>query len=107
MRAIRWQEQDDGIVASFNNIKIDSEAIIQQVGTDLMAAVAAAEASKRLTLDFQGVEMVSSALIGKLVITNKIAKAKSIQLKFSNMCAHVHEVLTKFGNGGAGPAQPV
>ena len=54
--------------------------------------VNAAAQSKKLLLNFQGVQFMSSAMIGKLVLLNKKAKTSEIDLKFCTISANVHEV---------------
>ncbi len=48
--------------------------------------------AKRLLVDFRGVQFMSSAMIGKLVLLNKAAKQQSLDLRFANISPNVLEV---------------
>ncbi len=83
----------DGVVCVyFTSAKILDEATIQQTGTELMQVVEQASKGKKLLLNFQGVQFMSSAMIGKLVLLNKKAKAQGIDLKFCDISPNVLEV---------------
>jgi hypothetical protein len=55
-------------------------------------AQAAEAPSKKLVLNFKGVQFMSSAMIGKLVLLNKKAKADEIHLKLCDISPNVLEV---------------
>jgi anti-sigma B factor antagonist len=57
-----------------------------------MEMVTAATQSKKMLLNFQGVQFMSSAMIGKLVLLNKKAKTAEIDLKFCTISPNVLEV---------------
>ena len=92
MSSLKSQEEEDVLIVNFTDAKILDEARIQQIGSELMEMVAAAETSKKLLVDFSGVQFMSSAMIGKLVLLNKKSKAGSIDLKFCSISPNVLEV---------------
>ena len=80
------------MVVNFTDAKILDEARIQQIGKEMMEMAAAAERNKKLLVNFQGVQFMSSAMIGKLVLLNKKSKAASVDLKFCSISPNVLEV---------------
>lgn len=72
--------------------KFADEEMIQQVGRELLELVESATETKKLLLSFKGVQFMSSALIGKLVLLNKAAKNRGVQLKFCDLSPNVLEV---------------
>lgn len=121
MSSLKSREEEGVLVVNFTDAKILDEARISQIGTELMEMVAAATQSKKLLLNFQGVQFMSSAMIGKLVLLNKKAKTSEIDLKFCTISPNVLEVfkitrlnkvfkiypdeekaLKAFGGGGGG-----
>jgi anti-anti-sigma factor len=89
--ALNCEERGDVLVVSFTEAKILDETRIQQIGTELMEATKRAVGGK-LLLDFQGVQFMSSAMIGKLILMNKKCKADNLNLKLCNISASVMEV---------------
>jgi len=92
MASLRTQETDGVLIVSFTDTKILDEAKIQSIGTELMNAATAANAEKRLLINFHGVGFMSSAMIGKLVLLNKKCKTDGITLKLSDISNEVSEV---------------
>ena len=91
MAVLRTQETEGVLVVQFQESKLLDEVKIQEIGTELLEAASAAT-NKRLLLNFNGVEFMSSAMIGKLVLLNKKCKADGITLKLSNISDSVSEV---------------
>jgi len=121
MSSLKSREEDGVLIVNFTDAKILDEARIQQIGTELMEMIVAASQNKKMLLNFQGVQFMSSAMIGKLVLLNKKAKTSDIDLKFCTISPNVHEVfkitrlnkvfkiyadeekaLKAFGGGGSG-----
>ncbi len=75
-------------------MEILDEARIQQIGKELMekGEEAGKTESKKMLLNFQGVQFMSSAMIGKLVLLNKKSKASNLTLKFCAISPNVLEV---------------
>ncbi len=91
MAALNCEEQGDVLVVAFTDAKILDESRIQQIGTELMEATKRAVGGK-LLLDFQGVQFMSSAMIGKLILVNKKCTAEKLNLKLCNISPNVMEV---------------
>lgn len=87
-----WYEHEGVIVVRFRPAEITDLDQIQNIGTDLMAACAAAEHTGKMLVDFSGVQFMSSAMMGKLVLLNKKAKASSVEMRFCNVSPNVLEV---------------
>lgn len=85
----------NGVVrASFTSTEVTGDEMIQQAGRELMDVVDAAAETKKLVLSFKGVEFMSSAMIGKLVLLNKKAKSRGVQIRFCDIISpNVLEVL--------------
>ena len=92
MSSLKSREEEGVLVVNFTDAKILDEARIQQIGSEMMEMVAAASTNKKLLVNFAGVQFMSSAMIGKLVLTNKKAKAAEIELKFCDISPNVLEV---------------
>ena len=78
MNLLRVNETDDGLVVYFAEAKILDEGTILQVGKELLDVLGRATQKKKLMLDFERVQFMSSAMIGKLVFLNKRAKAEAV-----------------------------
>ncbi|MBP86309.1 MAG: hypothetical protein CMJ64_06290 [Planctomycetaceae bacterium] len=87
-----WDEERQAVVARFRTSTILDEDLIQSIGREMLNATAMAEQSGRMIIDFLGVRLMSSAMIGKLVLLNKKAKMSGVDLKFCNIDPNVLEV---------------
>jgi anti-sigma B factor antagonist len=93
MSSLKSQEIEEVLVVYFTDAKILDEARIQQIGKELMdMAAGAAGNKKKMLLNFQGVQFMSSAMIGKLVLLNKKCKTDSVDLKLCQISPNVLEV---------------
>jgi anti-sigma B factor antagonist len=92
MSSLKFQEVEDVLVVYFTDAKILDEARIQQIGKELMEMVVKAGAGHKMVLNFQGVQFMSSAMIGKLVLLNKRSKTEKIELKLCMISPNVLEV---------------
>ncbi|MHB8957271.1 MAG: STAS domain-containing protein [Pirellulaceae bacterium] len=92
MGSLRTQETEGILVVYFTETKILDEAKIQKIGGELIEAADAAGANKKMVLNFNGVEFMSSAMIGKLVLLNKKCKKDGVDLKLSDISGNVQEV---------------
>ncbi|MAD79524.1 MAG: anti-sigma factor antagonist [Pirellulaceae bacterium] len=80
----------------FQNAEIDLASEIQGIGRELLQAVEVAiRIDMPLVLNFQGVQRISSALVGKLVLLNKKTKAEGMKLEFREMSDAVRTVIQK------------
>ena len=91
MTSLRTVEHEDVLVVYFTDVKILDDARIQQVGSELNE-MASQAVGGRMLLNFQGVQFMSSAMIGKLVLLNKKCKQDKIQLKMCGITSNVAEV---------------
>ena len=94
MSSLKSEQKEDILVVYFTDAKILDEARIQQIGKELMekGEEAGKSESKKMLLNFQGVQFMSSAMIGKLVLLNKKSKAANLILKFCAISPNVLEV---------------
>jgi anti-sigma B factor antagonist len=92
MSSLKSREEDGVLIVNFTDAKILDEARIQQIGTELMEMVTAASTNKKMLVNFQGVQFMSSAMIGKLVLLNKKSKTAEIALMFCSISPNVLEV---------------
>jgi anti-sigma B factor antagonist len=94
MSSLKSEQKEDILVVYFTDAKILDEARIQQIGKELMEKgdESGKSESKKMLLNFQGVQFMSSAMIGKLVLLNKKSKAAGLTLKFCAISPNVLEV---------------
>jgi anti-sigma B factor antagonist len=93
MSSLKSQEIEDVLVVYFTDAKILDEARIQQIGKELAEMAGSASSStKKMVLNFQGVQFMSSAMIGKLVLLNKKCKSSEVDLKLCQISPNVLEV---------------
>ena len=67
------EEHGDVAVVRFEDRKIIDELVIQELGSELMALVDEQNRMK-IVLNFENVEFLSSAALGKLILLDKRAK---------------------------------
>ena len=81
----------DVSVVKFRDRKILDEAAIQELGSELFALV---EVDNRRTilLDFEGVEFLSSAALGKLITFDRKVKTSKGRLKMCGIAPGILEV---------------
>lgn len=93
MSSLKSREEEGVLIVNFTDAKILDEAKIQQIGNELMEMAGnAAKSTKKMLLNFQGVQFMSSAMIGKLVLLNKKAKTDQVDLVFCSISPNVLEV---------------
>ena len=92
MSSLKIQEIEDVLVVYFTDAKILDEARIAQIGQELTSAAASAAQKKKMLVNFQGVQFMSSAMIGKLVLLNKKCKTDEVILKMCCISPNVMEV---------------
>jgi len=75
-----------GIVIRFNKCRISEDDVIARIGRELFDACDRDIGNgRRILLDFAGVESMSSAMIGKIVLLNKKCKNSRIMIKLANI----------------------
>lgn len=78
-------------VVRFRDRKILDEAAIQELGADLFALVEV-DNRKAILLDFEGVEFLSSAALGKLITFDRKVKTSQGRLKMCGIAPSILEV---------------
>jgi anti-sigma B factor antagonist len=81
----------DVSVVKFRDRKILDEAAIQELGAELFALVEV-DNRKTLLLDFEGVEFLSSAALGKLITFDRKVKTSKGRLKMCGLAPGILEV---------------
>jgi len=84
-------ETDDSLNAEITDVKILDEGTIIQTGKELMDLLPRT-GGKKLLVNFKRVQFMSSAMIGKLVMLHKKAKADQVDLRLCNITPNVMEV---------------
>lgn len=78
-------------VVTFKDKKILDEAIIQEIG-DALFDLVDKQYKTKLLLNFESVEYLSSAALGKLITLNKRIKEENGELKLCNIIPEIYEV---------------
>ena len=89
-----FKDRDDVVVANLKLGTILDQSLIERIGTELQAAALEAAGTRKLVLNFQQVQFMSSAMLGKLVLLQKKCKGDKIVLKFCGISPNVMEVFT-------------
>ena len=84
-------QNEDILTIYFTEQKILNDAVIKQIGEELMEMTTRAVGDKML-LNFQGVAFMSSAMMGKILLTSKKCKAANIDLRLCSISKDVMEV---------------
>jgi anti-sigma B factor antagonist len=90
-RRLTMSDVGDVTVVRFVDRKILDELNIQELGQELFQLVEE-DHKTRLLLNFQQVEFLSSAALGKLITLDKKVKAHGGKMKFSNIRPEIYEV---------------
>lgn len=83
--------EDGVLVARFTDAKILDETKIQEIAKAMMDLVHQAT-EKKLVLDISGVQFMSSAMIGKLILFEKRCDAGEVQLKLCAIDSNLKDV---------------
>ena len=90
-KRLEVKDVDGATVVSFVDRKILDETNIQEIGKELFDLVDE-EGSRNLVLNFENVEYLSSAALGKLITLNKKVKTVDGQLKLCAIKPPIFEV---------------
>jgi len=90
-KRIEVQQVDGAAVVRFVDRKILDETNIQEIGQELFDLVDE-EGARNLVLNFESVEYLSSAALGKLITLNKKVKQADGQLKLCAIKPPIFEV---------------
>ena len=88
---LKVSEVGDVTVVHFADHKILDDATIQELGYELFSLVEK-ESCQKILLNFDGVEFLSSAALGKLITLEKKTKTAGAALKLSNIRPEIYEV---------------
>src|SRR5262245_23947814 len=80
------------LVATFRQASILDQGVIDQIGKELEQASLEAASNRKLLVDFQTVEYMSSAMLGKIVQLHKRCKADKVKLKLCGIAKNPLEV---------------
>ncbi len=92
MANVKSKMVDDVLLVGFGQSKLLDESVIQEVGDQLTQMITEAADSKKILLTFHGVQFMSSAMLGKLVIFGKKCKQADIDLKLCSIPDDIMEV---------------
>ena len=73
------------LVVRFNQASILDQGVIDQIGRELDQAGLEAAGNRKLLVNFQAIEFMSSAMLGKLIQLHRRCKADKIKLKMCNI----------------------
>jgi anti-sigma B factor antagonist len=90
-KRLRVRERGDVTVASFMDKKILDESNIEEIGKELLGLVAKKPQIK-LLLDFENVQYLSSAALGKLITLNKRVAESDGKLVLCSIKSQIYEV---------------
>jgi len=91
--ALRFRETPDRIIVYFSDAKITDEDQIQETKQSLHEiSQHATDLAKKLSIDLSGVQFMSSAMLGELVLINDFAKQNSLDLRLVNLSPELLEV---------------
>ena len=89
---LELKDRGEVVVAYLLFGSILDQTVIDQVGTELQAAALEASGTRKLLLNFQNVQHMSSAMLGKLMFLHKRCKADKIKLKLCHIAKNPLEV---------------
>ena len=92
MANLKTKMIDDVLIVGFGQSKLLDETVIKEVGDQLVQTITEAAESKKILLTFHGVQFMSSAMLGKLVIFNKKCAQAGIELKVCRIPDSIMEV---------------
>jgi len=91
--ALRFRETTDRIVVYFSDAKIVDEDQIQEAKQSLHEiSQRAADLVKKLSIDFSGVQFISSAMLSELVLIRDFATKNLLDLRLANLSPELLEV---------------
>ena len=92
MSISKTRTNSDILVVSFDETNLDDEATIQNISTQLLE-ITATESTRRLLLDMQNVEFLTSSMIGQMFALQGRCKEESIELKLCGVHGVVEKIL--------------
>ncbi len=89
---VRVKRIDGVIQVEFVDRNILDESNIQAIGEEINALIDAEQALLKMIICFSNVEHLSSAALGTLITINNRVRARSGQLRLSNIDPQIYEV---------------
>ena len=90
-RQLSVKEEGDVLVLGFQEKRLTAD-LAAGVGEEFSTA-AAREESRKVLVDFSGVDFICSDVLGKLVTLNKRIRQRGGQLKLCGICPYIREIL--------------
>jgi len=89
-RRLHVEEDVNGVtIVSFADRKILDEAVIQQLGEELLAL---ADGHPKILLNFGNVEYLSSGALGKLITAHKAVQAAGGKMRLCRIHPQIYEI---------------
>lgn len=92
MSMLDIRDKNDVVVVSFRQVKILDEGTIREISEEFGKLTLEASADRKLLLNFQKVEFMSSSMIGLIIRLSKQCKNDKIQLRLCSISANIMEV---------------
>jgi anti-anti-sigma factor len=92
MNMLDIRDVRDVVVVSFRHAKILDQTVITRIGEDFKNLTLQAAADRRLLLNLDRVEFMSSAMIGQIMLLYKQCKKDKIDLKLCCISPNIREV---------------
>jgi anti-sigma B factor antagonist len=89
---LELQDAGEVLVVSFNQASILDQMVIDQIGREFDQCELEASGNRKLLVNFQTVEYMSSAMLGKLIQLHKRCKADKIKLKLCGIAKNPFDV---------------
>jgi anti-sigma B factor antagonist len=89
---LRFRETPDEIIVFFSEANISDDLQILEVRDLFDFCKRAAITAKGMVFDFRSIQLLTSAMIGELVLLNKATKQQSLDVRFVNLSPDMHEV---------------
>ncbi len=92
MKFIDIQDKDDVVIVRFKQSRIVDEGSIQGIGEEFRGLTIQAAADKKLLLNFERVEFMSSSMIGQIVKLHKQCEKDKIKLRLCSISPNILEI---------------
>lgn len=93
-QSIKIQDRGPVVMVTFVQTRILDEQAIRAFGKEFSKLTTEAAADRKLLLNFEGVNFMSSAMLGQIMALNKQCKADNVKLKLCGICPQVMEVFS-------------
>jgi anti-anti-sigma regulatory factor len=90
---LRYTETAKTLVAFFDDAEIRGDVQIIAAGNGLLELVRLAESTRKgVTLSFHGVQLVSSVILGSIVLASASAKHRRVVYRIADVAPHIMEM---------------